>query len=229
MAEGFLKTFDEEMVVRSAGVEPAMQVSNHAILLMDQIGVDIGFHQPEDVRDYIDQDFDYVITVSDHALQSLPKFTGKIGERLHYSFDDPYMTIGTEEEIMAKYLEVRNEIHENMLEFYLKKVLDFNSKIDLTLQHFEGCPNSPAMIENISQVVRFMDKYVDYKEQLIENDAAAKMHKFRGSPTLLINGIDYENMPEPENPGMTCRFYPGGVPEPVNIEKRMLDVVRAGM
>ena len=79
MAEGFLKSFDEDLEVFSAGTNPAHKVSSHAIKVMDEIGLDISSNMPEDVDKYLDQSFDYVITVCGNAKETCPVFSGKAG------------------------------------------------------------------------------------------------------------------------------------------------------
>ncbi len=90
-------------------------------------------------------------------------------------------------------------------------------KIILTVQHFEGCPNGPAMLANAAQAAAGFPGIVEFREQVIETAEDARKYDFRGSPTLLINGEDYEGMPVPGNPVMSCRFYPAGVPGPAAI------------
>jgi CHAD domain-containing protein len=96
------------------------------------------------------------------------------------------------------------------------------SKIKIVIQHFEGCPNGPKMIENVKLAIsEFKDK-IDYQEILVETNELAEKLKFRGSPTLLINGKDIEGMPEPELPGLTCRFYKSGVPLVEEIKEKIM-------
>ncbi len=98
-------------------------------------------------------------------------------------------------------------------------------KIILTVQHFEGCPNGPKMINNVKSVVKKYPYKLEYLEQLIEtNEDAAKYH-FRGSPTLLIDGKDFENMFQPLNPSLTCRFYKNGVPSESEIETKINELL----
>ena len=85
-------------------------------------------------------------------------------------------------------------------------------KINIEFQHFEGCPNGPLLLKNILDAISILNIKIDFKEILIENQEDAIKFKFRGSPTLLINNIDFENLKEPENPNLSCRFYPNGIP-----------------
>lgn len=87
-----------------------------------------------------------------------------------------------------------------------------NAKIEIEVQHFEGCPNSFEMILRVKEVIKEFGNNIIYKETLVETPEEAKRVKFRGSPTILINGIDLENMPEPEDANLACRFYKNGLP-----------------
>lgn len=121
MAEGFLKSFDKNLEVYSAGTKPADKVNPRAIQVMKEIGIDISTGVPEDVNKYINQSFDYVITVCDNAKETCPVFIGKVGKQLHIGFDDPAEATGTEEEILSVFRKVRDEIKREF-EHFLNKV-----------------------------------------------------------------------------------------------------------
>lgn len=97
MAHGFLQSFDASLEVYSGGTEPAAQVNPKAVEVMKEAGIDISSHTPVSVRTYLDQAWDYVITVCGGANESCPAFTGKVGKRLHIGFDDPSHATGTPE------------------------------------------------------------------------------------------------------------------------------------
>lgn len=122
MAEGFLKSFDENLEVYSAGTKPAEKVNPFAVKAMKEIGIDISKGVAEDVEKYLSQSFDYVITVCDNAKETCPVFMGDVKHRLHIGFDDPADAIGTEEEVMPVYRRVRDEIKSDFYEFYLKEL-----------------------------------------------------------------------------------------------------------
>jgi arsenate reductase len=124
MAEGFLKSFDNNLEVFSAGTFPAEKVSSNAIRVMSEIGIDISGGHPEDVRKYINQPFDYVITVCDNAKELCPVFTGNVKEKLHIGFDDPADATGTEDDKLFVFIRVRDEIKEKFYEFYKSKLID---------------------------------------------------------------------------------------------------------
>jgi arsenate reductase (thioredoxin) len=110
MAEGFLRSFDPRNEIISAGTRPEKKVNPYAVKAMQEAGIDISGHAPKLVDKYVADSFDYVITVCDNARESCPFFTGKVGKRLHIGFVDPADARGTEEEIMAEYRRVRDQI-----------------------------------------------------------------------------------------------------------------------
>lgn len=118
MAEGILRSFDPELEIHSAGTRPEKEVSPYAIKVMKEIGIDISGQYPKNVDLFTGGSFDFVITVCDNAKESCPLFTGKVGKRLHFGFDDPADAKGTEEEILAVYHRTRDEIRRRFLEFY---------------------------------------------------------------------------------------------------------------
>lgn len=122
MAEGFLKSFDENLDVYSAGTKPAERVNPFAVKAMNEVGIDISNGVAEDVDKYLSKSFDYVITVCDNAKETCPVFMGDVKHRLHIGFDDPADTVGTEEVVMPVYRRVRDEIKKDFYEFYLKEL-----------------------------------------------------------------------------------------------------------
>ena len=120
MAEGFLKSFDITLEVHSAGTHPADKVNPNAVKVMKEIGIDISDHVPELVDKYVNEEWDYVITVCGGAKEVCPAFIGTVKHRLHIGFDDPADAVGSEEEVMAVYRRVRDEIKVSFIEFYLK-------------------------------------------------------------------------------------------------------------
>jgi len=122
MAEGFLKSFDKNLEVFSAGTKPSDKVNPKAIQVMKEIGMDISSGVPEDVDKYLQQPFDYVLTVCDNAKETCPVFIGKVKHQLHIGFEDPADATGTEEEILAVFRRVRDEIKRDFFEFYLKEL-----------------------------------------------------------------------------------------------------------
>lgn len=107
------------------------------------------------------------------------------------------------------------------------KVRKMKSKvINIELQYFIGCPNSPILIERVREAIKGFDN-IEYHEVIIDTNEKANEKKFRGSPTLLINGKDFENLPEPENPSLACRYYPNGLPTVEQIENRLMERIKS--
>jgi arsenate reductase len=122
MAHGFLQSFDSKLTVRSAGTEPAERVNPIAIRVMRESGIDISSHVPGRVDQYMGEEWDYVITVCDHANETCPLFTGKVKHRLHIGFEDPSHATGTEEFILGEFRRVRDEIKNTFYKLYTDQI-----------------------------------------------------------------------------------------------------------
>lgn len=118
MAEGFLRSFNKSLQVSSAGTHPADKVNPNAVKVMKETGIDISHHVPELVDKYVGEEWDYVITVCGGAKEVCPAFTGRVKQRLHIGFDDPADAVGSEDEVMAVYRRVRDEIKKGFYQFY---------------------------------------------------------------------------------------------------------------
>ena len=122
MAQGFLQSFDKTLEIFSGGTKPEKQVNPGAIKAMKEIGIDISKNKAKDVNKYINQSFDYVITVCDSAKESCPTFIGKVKNRLHIGFDDPSYAKGSYEFIKSEFYRVRDEIKQEFYKFYNEKI-----------------------------------------------------------------------------------------------------------
>lgn len=110
MAEGILREASKGMLdVKSAGSNPAGYVHPKAVAVMEEIGIDVSGHHSKHMDEFLDQRVDTVITVCGNADQACPTFPGQLN-RHHWSFDDPAHATGTEEEILAEFRRVRDEI-----------------------------------------------------------------------------------------------------------------------
>jgi arsenate reductase len=118
MAEGFLKDLDPRLEVFSAGTKPASAVHPRAIAVMKEYSIDISGNRTKLVDEFLTQSFDYVITVCDDAREACPVFPGSVKNRLHFSFEDPSAASGSEDEIIAVFRHVRDEIISTFRQFY---------------------------------------------------------------------------------------------------------------
>jgi arsenate reductase (thioredoxin) len=122
MAHGFLQSFDNRMEVRSAGTQPASQVNLKAAKVMSEVGIDISNHKPTQVDKYINEEWDYVITVCDHANETCPLFTGKVKHRLHMGFEDPSHVVGTEDFMWSEFHRIRDQIKSEFFKLYVEQL-----------------------------------------------------------------------------------------------------------
>jgi len=122
MALGFLQSFDDKVTVSSAGTEPAKHINQRAVMTMKEAGIDISYHTPKHVDQFLGEDWDYVITVCDHANETCPVFVGKVKHRLHMGFEDPSKTEGSDEYIMSEFRRVRDQIKNEFYNFYVRNI-----------------------------------------------------------------------------------------------------------
>ncbi len=126
MAHGLLKSFNKDLIVRSGGIEASGKLNHKAVEVMKKLGIDISHHTSDSVDLYLDQEWDYVITVCGGANENCPAFSGIVKNRLHIGFDDPSFTEGTEEFIHSEYIRVRDEIYKEFQKL-------FNDQISLLI------------------------------------------------------------------------------------------------
>lgn len=122
MAEEFLRSFDSINEVYSAGTDPAEAVHTKAVMVMREAGLDISRNYPKNVDEFLNDDFDYIITVCGGARETCPVFTGKVKHQLHIGFDDPVKITGTEYEIITEFRRIRDEIKGELQEFYKNNI-----------------------------------------------------------------------------------------------------------
>jgi arsenate reductase len=110
LAEGILESVAGDILdVQSAGSKPTGFVHPLAIAVMREIGIDISGHRSKPLSEFIDRKIETVITVCSNADAACPIFPGQVN-RHHWPFDDPAHATGTEEERLAVFRRVRNEI-----------------------------------------------------------------------------------------------------------------------
>jgi arsenate reductase len=110
LAEGVLRQAAGDLVdVHSAGSKPAGYVHPKAIEVMKEIGIDISGHTSKHMREFLDKKITTVITVCGNADQACPMFPGQVN-RYHWGFDDPAHAKGTDDEVLAVFRRVRDQI-----------------------------------------------------------------------------------------------------------------------
>lgn len=121
IAEGYLRHYaGDQARIYSAGIE-THGVNPRAIQVMAEDHIDISNHTSNNVNEYTDIPFDYVITVCDNANEACPYFPGNV-KRFHFNFPDPAKAKGTEEEIMEEFRRVREMIKVYSAEFVQKNI-----------------------------------------------------------------------------------------------------------
>ncbi|WP_395075541.1 arsenate reductase ArsC [Flavobacterium sp.] len=123
IAHGYLEKFTDSKKVKvySAGVE-THGVNPKAVATMKEIGIDISNYTSNNITEYFDIDFDYVITVCDNALERCPFFPTK-AKKFHSNFPDPAKATGTNDEIIIEFASVRDMIKTYFEDFVLENKL----------------------------------------------------------------------------------------------------------
>lgn len=117
MAEGLLNhLFGDRYQAFSAGTEKT-RLQPLAVEAMKRIGIDISHHRSKTVDHFVGREFDLVITVCDRAKEACPYIPTR-KRRLHWSFEDPSAARGSQEERMAVFEKVRDEIRERILDYF---------------------------------------------------------------------------------------------------------------
>lgn len=120
MAHGFLQSFDNRIMVSSAGTQAAGQLNAGAVEAMKEIGIDISQHTSDQVEQYLGETWDYVVTVCGGANEACPAFIGKVKHRLHIGFDDPSHATGTPLFIKSEFRRIRDKIKEGFYKLYVE-------------------------------------------------------------------------------------------------------------
>ena len=118
MTQGFLKSFNPALEVYSAGTAPSPRINPFAVQVMKELEIDISAGTPKNVKQFLGESFDYLVTVCDDADKSCPTFRGKVGKRLHIGFPDPAKAVGTDAEKLKVFRRVRDDIQKRFREFY---------------------------------------------------------------------------------------------------------------
>jgi arsenate reductase (thioredoxin) len=125
MAEGLLRSFDDRLEVFSAGSRAGRRRCIPMAVRVMRRGraLNISGGRPKSVEEFINQPFDYVITVCGNARDACPVFVGEVGERLHIGFDDPAHAAGAEAEVLEVFRRCRDEIRQGFRDFYERQAL----------------------------------------------------------------------------------------------------------
>lgn len=116
MAEGLLRHQGSEVFeVASAGIAPSL-VRPEAVEVMREIGIDISNHRSKSIDEFLEQSFDYVITVCDNANQQCPMFSGT-ASRIHWSIEDPAATEGNHNTRLDAFRLARDELQKRLSGF----------------------------------------------------------------------------------------------------------------
>ena len=115
MAEGFLKQYKKDWEIYGAGVKPE-GLNTLAVEVMSEKGIDISGYKSKHINLFLNQKFDYIITVCDNAKESCPVFPGN-AEYIHWSLNDPASVEGTKEEKLIVFRKTRDKIHDKVLGF----------------------------------------------------------------------------------------------------------------
>jgi len=120
MAEGIANHFlGDRLEAVSAGTEASF-VNPRAIAVLKEIGIDISRHRSKNLDEFAEQDFAYVITLCGDANEKCPLFFGGV-RRTHLGFSDPAKATGGEEEILAEFRKVRDEIKCTLIDYFGKE------------------------------------------------------------------------------------------------------------
>ncbi len=123
MAEGLLRELGGgRFEVESAGTRPG-SVRPEAVEAMREVGIDISGHRSKSVDEFAGREFDFVITVCDHARENCPVFPART-RRVHWSFDDPAAALGDFNMRLAVFRHVRDEIKARLMEWAEKERLE---------------------------------------------------------------------------------------------------------
>jgi arsenate reductase len=118
MAEAILRSFDTNLEIYSAGIEPSGHISPIAIEVMAERGINLEPQVPLHYSQFLDMEFDYLITVGDGTAEELNIPPIKYRRKMHLGFHNPYRQAKNKEEIRQKCREIRDEIFTEMDYFY---------------------------------------------------------------------------------------------------------------
>lgn len=122
MAEAILKNFDKSLTIFSAGINPVDHISPVAIEVLAEIGITLKPSSPHHYSEFMDTEFDYLVTVGDGTTEELNIPPIKYKRKLHLGMHNPYKHFKNREELKEKCREIREEIYAELDYFYQKIV-----------------------------------------------------------------------------------------------------------
>ena len=123
MAHGYLNHFQDKLAkIYSAGIE-THGLNPDAVAIMKEDGVDISHHTSNHVDEYAGIEWDYIITVCNHAKEHCPFIPSKNARRLHQNFMDPSKVTGSKEEIHEAFVQTREDIKEFCHDFVKEELM----------------------------------------------------------------------------------------------------------
>ncbi len=120
MAESILRSFDQDLEIYSAGIDPVDHVSTIAIEVMAEVGIDLKQSVPKHFSEFNDQRFDYLITVGEGTQEELNIPDIKFSRKLHLGVHSPYKNAHSTEDIRFHCREVRDELMAELDYFYMR-------------------------------------------------------------------------------------------------------------
>ena len=116
MAEAWVRHFNPKIKVYSGGTHPE-PVNKYAVRVMNEKGIDISKYRSNNVKEYVDVDFDFILTVCDKAKQICPNFHSASALKIHHSFTDPANAKGSESKKLVIYRDVRDQLKKYIIDF----------------------------------------------------------------------------------------------------------------
>jgi len=146
MAEGLVNHFlSDEWEAYSAGTAPASYVHPLAVKAMAELGIDISGHRSKSTKEFRNADLDLVVTVCDDAAENCPVWLGT-GRKVHSGFADPAAAAGSEDEQLAVFRRVRDEILEHVLGIQATPSKEPEVKVEANGQRLGTPPHSPLLL-----------------------------------------------------------------------------------
>lgn len=116
MAEAFLKSFNRNLKVYSAGLSPATAIAPETVKVMQEVGIDVQSYKPRSIRDFYDENLDYYISITPDAISCMSNFTGRIENNLYILINTPK---AFPQDDLNIFRSLREEIKDEFERFYM--------------------------------------------------------------------------------------------------------------